>query len=443
VTGKPLPPRMADLLGHPDLAPLWRTIAARLEGNGLSPAGVVKANLGDEAADRLSGLLGATVNPGPAVRINLMHLDAAFRRSVAATGLLPAIAALTGTALADRRAAKQQQDAERAQMWSEIDAALADAGLATASWVQAWQDALRQTGILTRAGITTATVQAKVAVSALRLLADTTVPALRPVSTGDADPAEVARSWELGQLAAAVSGDAHGLDDDRLATALTVKALALAAGTQPPASAAERRAVWSAAGVAPDSVSGTAIVYGLRPPGDDPWSQMMRSRADLGLVSHLTVLELAALPDEVVLASPGRAVWVCENPQVLQAAARTATAATLVCLLGNPSSAGSMLIRRLVLGGSSPAYHGDFDWSGVAIAGRMIAAGCVPWRLSANDYRAAVSADAARLPLSGAPVRTEWDPDLSRVMAATNVAVHEEALLPLLLADLSATFPVR
>lgn len=436
MTGTQLPPRMAEMLSHPDLAQLWRTLAARLERNGLRPSGVVKAKLTDEAADRLGGLLSTTVKPGPAVRIDLAQLDSAFRTSVAATGLAPAVAALTGTPLHDRLAAERQQQDERVQMWTEIDSAIADAGLATASWVPQWQDSLRQAGILTRAGVATAAEQAKIAVAALGLLADTTVPDLHAAGTGVADPVDAARSWELGQLAAAVSGDAHGLDDDRLAAALTLKALAVAAGTPSPRTAAERRTAWSAAGVSPDSVSGTAIVYGLRPPGDDAWSLMMRARADLGLVTHLTVLELAGLPDGVALVPPGCAVWVCENPQVLQAAARSGIAATVVCLLGNPSSAGSMLIRHLVAGGASPFYHGDYDWPGVAIAGRLIAAGCIPWRMSADDYRAAVSADATRLPLSGEPVRTAWDPDLSRVMATANVAVHEEALLSLLLADL-------
>jgi uncharacterized protein (TIGR02679 family) len=435
VTGTPLPPRMADMLGHPDLEPLWRALAARLEGNGLSPSGVITASLSDEAAERLGGLLSMTLRPGPAVRIKLAILDAAFRRSVAAIGLVPAITALTGTPLDDRRAAKQQQKDAQAQMWAEIDSALAAAGLAAAPWVPAWQDSLRQGGILTRAGVATATEQTRVTIAALGKLAGSTVPGLLPSGSGSGIPA--AGSWEIGQLAAAVSGDAHGLDDDRLAAPLALRALAAAAGMAAPATAAERRALWSAAGVSPDSVSGTVIVHGLRPPGEDPWSTMMRSRADLGLVTHLTVLELDTVAPGVLLATPGRPVRVCENPQVLQAAARSGSTATVVCLLGNPSSAGSLMIRRLVAGGATPAYHGDFDWPGVAIAGRLIAAGCIPWRMSTDDYRAAVSADAVGLPLSGAPVRTEWDPDLSRVMAAANVAVHEEALLPVLLGDLS------
>ncbi|HJQ01435.1 MAG TPA: TIGR02679 family protein [Jatrophihabitans sp.] len=426
---------MTDLLGHPDLAPLWRAIAARLEGNGLSPSGYVKADLSEEAADRLSGLVGATVTPGSATRIGLGQLDAAFRRSRAALGLVPAIATLTGAPLLDRRAARQQRQDERAQMWAQIDSLLADAGLAAAAWVPRWQSALRQSGILTRAGAGAALAEARIAVAALALLAGT-VPALLPDSSGQVDSAGAIQIWGIGQLAAAVSGDAHGLDDNRLASALALKALAAATGTAAPTTAAERRAMWFSVGVSPDSVSGTTIVHGLRPPGDDPWSQMMRCRADLGLVTHLTLLELAGLPDEVALAPSNCAVWVCENPQVLQAAALSNTGATVVCLLGNPSSAGSMLIRRLVDRGATPAYHGDFDWPGVAIAGRMIGAGCIPWRMSADDYRTALTTDAARLPLSGEPVNTGWDPELSRLMAATNVAVHEEALLPFLLADL-------
>lgn len=41
-----------------------------------------------------------------------------------------------------------------------------------------------------------------------------------------------------------------------------------------------------------DEISGTVITYGLRPPGADRWSAMMRERAGLGLITHLTVHEL-------------------------------------------------------------------------------------------------------------------------------------------------------
>ncbi|MDZ4232401.1 MAG: DUF2399 domain-containing protein [Dietzia sp.] len=77
-------------------------------------------------------------------------------------------------------------------------------------------------------------------------------------------------------------------------------------------------------------------------------------------------------------------------------------------------------------------------WPGVAIAGRILAAGAQPWHMSAGDYEAAVAAasSADKLPLAGTPGPTPWDPQLAVTMSRTGVAVHEEALLNVLFADL-------
>ncbi len=62
--------------------------------------------------------------------------------------------------------------------------------------------------------------------------------------------------------------------------------------------------------------------------------------------------------------------------------------------------------------------------------------------MNAADY-AAVAGDLAAdsgLALTGAPVPTPWDPELGRLMRSRGVAVHEEALLSLLLADLGESW---
>nr|WP_265333839.1 DUF2399 domain-containing protein [Nocardioides sp. Kera G14] len=186
-------------------------------------------------------------------------------------------------------------------------------------------------------------------------------------------------------------------------------------------------------------MSGTVLVWALRPPGNDAWSVMMRSRADLGVVTHLTLQELrgpaATVPS---LCSEGTAVSMVENPQVLQAAAKTGVPGVLLCTSGNPSTAGWLLLRRLIADGMPVRYHGDFDWPGVAIAGRVLAAGAAPWRMAAEDYSAAVSGlpSDARLALSGTPVGTAWDTRLAVEMERRGVAVHEELILATLLDDL-------
>jgi uncharacterized protein (TIGR02679 family) len=107
-------------------------------------------------------------------------------------------------------------------------------------------------------------------------------------------------------------------------------------------------------------------------------------------------------------------------------------------LSGNPATVGTRLLRALVESGNRVRYHGDFDWPGVAIAGRVIALGALPWRMSATDYRRAVNSldpDHA-VALSGAEVATPWDPALMTAMSTRGLAVHEESVLVDLLQDL-------
>jgi uncharacterized protein (TIGR02679 family) len=245
------------------------------------------------------------------------------------------------------------------------------------------------------------------------------------------------KQWELSELAAHTTGDAHGLDEGRLTGILVLKAIAAACALPSPDSAAGRRLLWERVGVSTDALSGTVMVWGLAPPGSHPWARMMRARSDLALVTHLTLQELHTISG-VPLTAPGTTVHFCENPQVLQAAARYSLPSILVCGSGNLSAAGQELLQRLISDGADVAYHGDFDWPGMAIAGRVIRAGARPWRLQADDYLTALAElPAERLsPLAGPTTATPWDPQLAAVMERHNLAVHEEAQLHHLLADL-------
>jgi uncharacterized protein (TIGR02679 family) len=183
-------------------------------------------------------------------------------------------------------------------------------------------------------------------------------------------------------------------------------------------------------GVSTDEVSGTVITWALRPPGDDRWSGMMRERADLGLITHLTVHELNRSFD---LTRPGEIIHACENPQVLQALAAAGVDRPVACMSGNPAAAGTALLAR-----STVRYHGDFDWPGIAIARRIFGLGAQPWRFSRFDYAAAVERlpPDNRLGLTGRAQATPWDEGLRAAMTAADVAVHEEAIIDQLLADL-------
>lgn len=431
-SGPRLDPELREFLTDPCLAPLWAAVQNRLERNRLRAGGVVTVDLDETGADRLSGLLGRNTRAGR-VRVRLDDLDRALRASSAAAGLVAVVADLAGRPLVDRAAAREDAVKARADTIGLLDVALADAGLTDAGWVPGFVDAVRRAGLLTRAGFSAA--------AAIRS-AGAVLAEMR--TAGVLDPAtqaggEIGVGCELAELASRCTGDAHGLDDGRVASALVLRAAATALDIPVPDTAAARRDLWGRLGVTTDHVSGTVLVWALRPPGDDPWSVMMRARADLGLVTHLTLQELRG-PAAAAAAwsGEGAIVSVVENPQVLQAAAKAQVPGVLVCTSGTPSTAGWLLLRRLVAGGVNVRYHGDFDWPGVAIARRVLAAGASPWRMAAEDYSAAVSGlpPDAKLALSGTPIATAWDPSLAIEMERRGVAVHEELILATLLDDL-------
>ncbi len=398
------------------LRPLFELLRLRLERNGIRVAGVVVAELDDDGADKLGGLLGRAQQPGR-VRVRLDVLDRALRASAAKRGLVAVLTELGGP-LVDRPAAREALRLQRAEVWRSLDTALAEGGFASAPWVPEFVEGLRRSGVVTR------------------LSASDIAQAVAVLQAVGASAAAAEQRWELAELASRCTGDAHGLDDGRVVATLVLRAIAAATGRPVPASAAERRGLWTSVGVTSDEVSGTAMTWGLRPIGGDDWAAMMRDRSRQGLVTHLTLAELRQV-SRVELADA--AVFACENPQVLQAAVRAGVNQPMVCFAGNPSSAALLLLDLLVSGRVRVAYHGDFDWPGVAIAGRLYARGAVPWRMGAADY-AAVTGDlvaGSGLALTGMPVPTPWDVDLHRLMVRTGLAVHEESLLSTLLTDLS------
>jgi uncharacterized protein (TIGR02679 family) len=400
-------------LSAPSLQPLWPVLRDRLERTGHAIRGAVTVDLDDDGADQLGGLLGRPVRAGT-TQVKLAALDVALRSSSGERGLVAVVAELTGSPLRDRPTERNKAHAHREQLWAELDRLLAGHGLAGQDWTPLWTDWLHRGGVLTR-------LPADQASKALAIATDT----MATVLDTDQPPTGIA------ELASGMSGDAHGLDDGAPAAALVLRGLAFALDVPPPASAAERRLLWQRVGVSTDEISGTVITYGLRPPGTDRWSAMMRERADLGLITHLTVHELRRAGE---LTRSGDVMYACENPQVLQRLAAAGVDRPLACTSGNPAAAGSLLLRRVVV-----RYHGDFDWPGIAIARRIIDQGAQPWRLGCTDYCEAVERLPAgrRLMLTGRAETTPWDSGLSPAMLAANVAVHEEAIVDLLLADLT------
>ncbi|MCW2530272.1 MAG: hypothetical protein JWM76_5132, partial [Pseudonocardiales bacterium] len=388
--------------------------------NGHAVRGSVRVDLSDDAADRIGGLLSRPVTAGSRV-LPLDQLDLALRRSSAGRGLVAVVAELTGGPLRDRPSERTAAREDWQRVWTALETDLVRSGLAHLDWVGSWVSWLHSSGSVTRLGPSASSVL-RDSVATLALV----TPSILTVGERPAN-----RPRLLGELASIATGSAHGLDEGHSPSALVLRAVAIALGEPPPESAAERRALWQGLGVEPDLISGTVITWGLRPPGADRWSAMMRERADLGLVTHLTLHELRRV--DCPLTADDAVVHGCENPQIVQAAAEARIERPLICVSGNPSGAGSELARRLRL-----RYHGDFDWPGLAIAGRLFAGGAEPWRMGAGDYRTAVDtlAPDARLGLTGSAEATPWDPELSATMSLIGIAVHEEALVRVLLGDL-------
>lgn len=402
-----------DLLARPALAPVWMAARRRLEGNGgrLTASPVAIAGLDAEGRDTLAGILGVPRPSEEPVRVRLPALDAALRRSVAGVGLLDVLERL-GPPVRDRRAERASQAAVRDELESEAIERLSAAGFGEA---EAWVARVRRTGLLTR--LTDG--------GDVRVL-------LRQAATV---LSQIDRGGSLAALAASAVHDSHALDRGRPLGRLVVDALAFADDAPPPATSRAWRTAWERRGIVCDDLSSDVLVLNLRPVGASVSASSLGLLAEAGEPARLT---LRLVEREPLAVPAGTAVYVCENPAVVSAAADAlgGAAHTLVCVAGQPSVAALALLRSLAGSGAEVAYHGDFDWSGVAIANHVLAAtGGRPWRFGALDYR--VAATAASLPLGGRSIMASWDPELKPAMEEAGVVVHEEQVLDQLLDDLA------
>lgn len=394
-----------EILERPAYQPLWAAARRRIEANGLSLDGspLSLKGLAAEEADAIAGLLGMRrPAPGAPVRVSLAALDRCLRTSAVGRGLLEVLGELGGP-LTDRRAHREMDGAERARLWVDL---AAHPAVGDDERLAGWLGHVRSSGLARRLAGDDEAQAMGVALDVLRLL-----------QKGDGN-------HRLPVLAAVATGDAHGLDRGKPAGTLTVHALSWLAARPFPDDAADWRRSWAEAGVACDDLSCDVLVLNL--PG---WP-----REPL----RLTLRQASAWP------SPARgpeAVFVCENPAVVAAAADELgeRAPAMVCLDGMPSTAALVVLDHLVAGGAMALYHGDFDWRGLGIA--RVLARKVPtsrsWRFGASDYVAAVRRDLGSVALNGRTTTSPWDVDLAPSMALAGVAVYEEQVLDQLLEDLA------
>ncbi|MEU9338735.1 TIGR02679 family protein [Streptomyces sp. NPDC048290] len=418
-----LPSATRDWLTGPGLARLWDGVRRRLEGNGVQATGSLRltAMNARERTD-LSLLLGKPLT-GTAVTVRLDLLDARLRASAAGLGLRQTLEEL-GPPLTDRRAARADVAARREQVWSSLAASLDASPLADQEWPHRWYDLARRAGVPRGVTPETAVRTCGQAVQVLTTL-------LGPERGGTA----VGR----GELAALATGSAHGLDDGTWLARLVQRGVALAHDTAFPDDAAGRRALWRLVSVTPDDVSSTVLTYGLRPDGEGWRERALRDRADHHAEAHLTARDLRDLPLRL---PAGTLIHLCENPRVVEAAADASCVRPLVCTSGSAATVVLTLLDALAATGCRFAYHGDFDWPGIALANRVIRRyAALPWRMGTADYEHLVARGRTegvpRLALDGPPVDADWDADLAPAMTALGVALHEEATLDVLVADLS------
>ncbi|MFF5721354.1 TIGR02679 family protein [Streptomyces buecherae] len=402
-------------LRRPELHPVWQTVHDRLSSG--RPVTRVRLGLLNETQrEALADLLGLDRLPDPRPSVALARLEEAVTELSGRT-VREVVAELIGP-LGDRAGERRRQEGERADLWTWLaghDTVRAQPVLAD------WAASCRAAGLI---GGSTERTRALL-IDALKVLAE--LP-------GQAEPLPVFAARVL-------NGHAHALDDGAPVSTLVLRALATLYDIAPPQSAAERRALWSRAGVADDELSATVIVGGLRPGGDGLLARVARLCTEAGQAASLTLAHVRNPGEFALPAIPAPlVVHVVENPSVLALALGRfgANCPPLVCTSGWPNSAAIQLLRLLADQGAALRYHGDFDGEGIRIAAYVMEkTGAHPWRMTAADYRSGVVRN-EQGPQPGRITGAPWDFELAEAMTEHGIAVVEELVADVLLEDLAA-----
>ena len=348
--------------------------------------------------------------------VRLAELDAALTRATG-LGLAGTLAAL-GEPLRNRPAAAASLAAARAALTADAEGSPLNE---SCPWYRTWLSGLSTDGTLTRLANTGDVTPLGEAVRVLEYLT------ARPA---DAPPVA------LPALAARITGDTKALNPGTTLATLVMRALALREGVGRPASAGQRRELWDLSNVIADDLASRVLVLNLAASGGG-LGEWLTGAARYGTPFQVTLHQLDTHP---IRLRPTR-IFACENPAVLRRACAELGPACppLICAEGQPSTAFHKLVRIAVASGGELAYHGDFDWPGVAITAKVIERhGIRPWRMTADDYVSGVEAAETAIPLKGDPVPTPWDPALCETMRATGRAIYEETVADQLMTDLAA-----
>ncbi|HEY0933706.1 MAG TPA: TIGR02679 family protein [Trebonia sp.] len=349
--------------------------------------------------------------------VRLADVDQAVRQ-VTGQGLAKLLEQI-GSPLKDRPAERQRLvDGREAAIRSAEESFLSARG-----WFQAWLAELAADGTLTRLVNSGEADQVGKAAQVLEWIE-------RRVSLK-------AAPMQLAELAATITGDTKTLDHGTTLATLVLRALAFRLGAERPKTAEDRRDLWDRSGVIVDDLASRVLVLNLAAAGDGLGEWLTSAKAH-GTPFYVTLHQLVTLP---VTVQAGQLVHVCENPAILRRAAADlgAAALPLICTEGQPSTAFHRLAKAVTSAGGELAYHGDFDWPGIAIAGAVMTRhGARSWRFTAADYESAIRQGADQLRLAGTAQPTPWDPALRQSMTAHNQAVYEESVADRLIGDLTA-----
>jgi uncharacterized protein (TIGR02679 family) len=411
--------RLRRLLGTSELATLRKRLRRRFErcATGEAPERFRISGLSAGEYAALAALLGRSPHFSASIDIDVGSVDDVVRRSGVAASFRAALEQLDGpiVSLADERTRVRSQ-------WSEVVDACRHSGL------KAFLQAPAGIGLLKRCSRSDSRAAMELCLHAEAVL-------LRLPT----------RSLTRAQLAASVLGDAHALDGGRAEATIVLAVLrhsaesAGALATDPPSESSDdlpdkAREVWASAGVLVNELARPVLFLNL--PADAGRS-VAQVAGEPGYVSLRTLVRSAP-----VWSAAGRDIYVCENPNVVAIAADElgSRSSPLVCTEGMPAAAQRLLLTQLSAAGARLRYHGDFDWAGLRIGNYLMRELAVqPWRFRAVDYLEAIGVAALRRhPLHGADVLASWDETLTPIMRENQIAIAEEAIAHLLIADLDA-----
>lgn len=392
--------RLEQLLGGEALARL-RGVLRRRFALGRGTAALKLTNLSEAERDALSSLAGLRYRRASSLSVSLDVLDEALQRAGLATSLRHALELLDGVIPDHAERRQAEQSAWTAALSDHHDHPHTAAFLARSEGRALLRRlASRDAG---RAG---------------QLLQQVRVVLERLPVHG------LPRS----QLAAETLGDAHALDRGRPIAALVLSILRVPEDTRD-------RDTWARVGVLVNELAKPVLVLNL-PAEDGTSAGRLAERArSFGEPIHLSLRALLRAPTSWRVRD--RTVFVCENANFIAMAADRlgARCAPLVCTDGMPSASQRTLLGQLVAAGAHLKYHGDYDWSGVAIGNYVIRTfDAEPWRFDAASYT-----PAGGRPLTGRQVEAVWDARLAPKMAAAAMVMEEELVAAALLEDLDAT----